>query len=502
MKSLSFTFIFILSYLISLGQHIDEPMSTKKMQKDLEVFKEIRKQANSGLYKYRTKAQIDSIYNWADAEIEQYSTYLDFYNIICQLTDFEGSLHNDTGLQDKYWKSLQAESFGYFPYPIKWIEGKWRINFEEAELPLGAEVIAINGEPMEEVVKNLYKYYTTDGYNITGKRIGLRRHFSRYFRWHYGRQKEFDVAFKAIDSDALETRILNSVSYSDYYQNFRTRHSLPYDEVYYIDYNEDQKYEYEQIDDSTGILTVRSFSMGDETAEEHKTYVAFLDSIFSKIKTENLQNLVVDIRLNGGGDDPNDLLTYSYLTQRSFQENTEAWISFRKIPLLRYFDIWIPKFVRPLVVGGYNKQLQEIFPLEKEGKYYQDDFSDDHQVRKPNEQAFTGQVYLLISPAVASAGSLFAAMVAGNENTITIGEETIGGYYGHNGHTPFDYVLPKSKLTSSFSIVNLEQDVPETSHQIYGRGIIPDDEVHQTLADFITNEDTQMNYTLEMIEKR
>ncbi|MBQ0740838.1 peptidase, partial [Aquimarina celericrescens] len=86
---------------------------------------------------------------------------------------------------------------------------------------------------------------------------------------------------------------------------------------------------------------------------------AFLDSIFSKIKNDKLQNLIVDVRLNNGGDDPNDLLAYSYLTQRNFQENTEAWIRFRKIPLIRYYDIWIPRFISPFVVGGCNKQFQE-----------------------------------------------------------------------------------------------------------------------------------------------
>lgn len=91
-------------------------------------------------------------------------------------------------------------------------------------------------------------------------------------------------------------------------------------------------------------------------------------------------------------------------------------------------------------------------------------------------------------------------MVAGNENTITIGEETIGGYYGHNGHTPMEYKLPKSKIVTRFSIVNLEQDVPQKSNQIYNRGLLPDLEVTQSFEDFIKNIDTQMNYTLELLK--
>ena len=49
-------FFFIISN-ISFSQSIDDSFSQKKMQKDLDIFKNIRLKANSGLYKYRTKEQ-------------------------------------------------------------------------------------------------------------------------------------------------------------------------------------------------------------------------------------------------------------------------------------------------------------------------------------------------------------------------------------------------------------------------------------------------------------
>ena len=60
------------------GQSIEEPLLQEKMKKDLSVFKEIRLKVNSGLYKYRSEEQIDSIYNWANNEINTCNTYLDF----------------------------------------------------------------------------------------------------------------------------------------------------------------------------------------------------------------------------------------------------------------------------------------------------------------------------------------------------------------------------------------------------------------------------------------
>lgn len=109
MKIITSIFLFMILSFNVFGQSIDDPFPNEKMKKDFEVFKEIRLRANSGLYKYRTKEQVDSIYKWAEIEISKSTTYLDFYNIICKLTDFEGSSHNSTGLPKKYLENLKKE---------------------------------------------------------------------------------------------------------------------------------------------------------------------------------------------------------------------------------------------------------------------------------------------------------------------------------------------------------------------------------------------------------
>lgn len=502
MKKIIAISLFIVSSFIAFGQTIDAPFSKKKMKKDFEIFKKIRLKANSGLYKYRTKEQVDSTYNWAEKEIRKANTHLDFYNIICQLTDFEGSCHNDTDFSKKYLKSLRKEKDGYFPFPIKWIDGKWLINYKDGAIPLGSEIIEINGMPIAQVVHNLHKYYYTDGQNITGKRIGIRTHFSKYYRFYYGQQEKFQVTFRRNNADSKENKTLKSVSYLEYYRNFKKMHSMPLDLLYYANnLKENQKYSFKKLAISTGILTINTFSMGNETSEAHKTYVAFLDHIFTKIKTENLKHLIVDVRLNSGGTDPNDVVTYSYLTSRKFQESKQVWISFQKVPLLKYYDTPFPRFLRPLGVGKINRHFRNRFPIEKDEKYFISKAENEMKVRAPNKNAFTGNIYLLISPGVASAGSLFASMVAGNQNTTVIGEETMGGYYGHNGHTPFRYVLPKSKIVIGFSIDNIEQDVPSKENQFYNRGIIPDYKIPQTVEDFLSNKDTQMEFLMELIEQ-
>ena len=75
-KGIYISLLLVLISNLLFSQSIDDAISQKKMLKDLEIFKNIRLEANSGLYKYRTAKEIDSIYNWAKKEIH----YLDAAN--------------------------------------------------------------------------------------------------------------------------------------------------------------------------------------------------------------------------------------------------------------------------------------------------------------------------------------------------------------------------------------------------------------------------------------
>jgi hypothetical protein len=144
---------------------------------------------------------------------------------------------------------------------------------------------------------------------------------------------------------------LKGLGYKQSFNNVLKRYSRPYDTKYYSNLAPDKKYSYKQIDSNTGVLSIHDFGIGGNADDpEHKRYAAFLDSIFINIKTNDLKNLIVDVRINSGGTDPNDVITYSYLTSRNFQESKEAWISFQKLPFLKYYDSPFPRFIRPLCI--------------------------------------------------------------------------------------------------------------------------------------------------------
>ncbi|MNY05433.1 Peptidase family S41 [compost metagenome] len=232
---------------------------------------------------------------------------------------------------------------------------------------------------------------------------------------------------------------------------------------------------------------------------DFKTFSNYLDSLFVSFKKEGLQNLVIDVRNNPGGNDPTYEKVFTYLTDHPFRENTEAYIIFNKLPYSQYYK-WnsSDKSNQKRELKELNAYLQTTFSVKKAGHYHQD--SRFNPVYTPDTSRFKGNIYLLINEDVGSAASHFASLVRGHSDAVIVGVETSGGYYGHNGHFPVEYVLPHSKITTRFSIVHVTQDAPQKSSQPVGRGIIPDHQVSQSFEDFMRNEDTQMKYVLKLIE--
>jgi hypothetical protein len=478
----------------------NEKLSVEQLRQDLTIFKEIREKANSGLYKYRTKKQIDSIYSWAFSELNTSKPILEFYKIILKITDFEGSLHNDTTLPDGFQNKNESAKV-FFPYPIKLINNKIVINFKNTEIPLGSEIYSINGIDMDKIITSFYKYYTTDGFNISGKSIGINGSFAKYFNMEYGDHNNFKIEYSLPNQTQKIVVNISAVTNEVRKENFKKRYSLPLDSLQYS--RAKNKYSFKLISQNTALLSIHTFVIGMHAKDkEHLAYKKYLDSCFQFLANHlEIKNLIVDVRNNGGGTDPNDILTFSYLAQKPYRENAAAYVNFQKIPFPDYYVYEETDSKKQLEeINEFEADLIEEFPKLK-GKIYPQD-QKFNKLLQPDKNSFEGQIYLLISPRIASAGSLFASLVSGNTNAITVGEETMGGYFGHNGHTPVEYELPNTKIKTQFSIVNLDQDVPKKSNQIFGRGVIPDYEVEQSFDDFMKNIDTQFGYTLKLIDKR
>ena len=478
---------------------ISKTLSLQEMKEDLQVFRNIREKANSGFYRYRSKQQIDSMYQWAFSQIEKPLSIVAFDKLVMALTDFEGSNHNNTSLPSHPANYLPKDK-GYFPFFLKNIDQRMIVNYDGGEIPLGSQILSINGQSDKELQKRFSKYCTTDGYNQTAKdKASIERSFGWNYPFEMGIFDQFEITYKKPGSEQIEHITLPSISRAENSKRYHQRHSAKLDSL--TDFNFQEKYSYQRINEQTVLLNFRIFTMAANADDpDYQTFSNYLDSLFRSFKKEHVKNLIIDIRNNPGGNDPNYEKVFTYLTDHSFRENTGAYILFHKLPYPEYYH-WnsSDKANQKRELSDLNDYLSTTFSVKQNGYYYQD--PQFNPVYEPNPDRFEGHIYLIINEDVGSAASHFASLVRGHSKALIVGMETSGGYYGHNGHFPVEYILPNSGIITRFSIVHVTQDAPEKDSQPVGRGIIPDYEVSQSYEDFLRNEDTQMNYVLHLIEQ-
>lgn len=475
-------------------------LSEKQVREDLELLFSIQKEVNSGLYVYHNKQQVDSIYNEAFQSIKQPMRIIDFFKIMLRLADYEGSVHNYTAANLDLVNFINRQK-AFFPYSLIYINGQIIFDGQSSSIPAGSRITCINGVSDTGLMESFYKYYPSDGYNMTYKlSASVDKSFGINYLLEYGLYDEFNVEYISPKSEAIETVTLPAVTMAEREKNIKNKFSASVSDL--LDFKTQPPYSFHMIDSSMGLLNLRWFGMVSGLEDPgFEPYVNFLDSVFTALDDNNISNLIIDIRNNPGGSDPTFEQPVMYLTNKSFKENVEAEIIFdpNLIPYKELFwGVSTLERMDNVSIGLGIQHLKDRFPVFSNKISLQN--QKYNPVYRSKSPIFKGNLYLLINENVASAASHFASLVKGYVQNVTIvGVETAGGYYVHNGHTPLVYELPNSKIKTQFSIVHVVQDAPKMDDQPDGQGILPDYEVWPTLEDYMKQKDTQMEFVMKLV---
>jgi C-terminal processing protease CtpA/Prc len=119
------------------------------------------------------------------------------------------------------------------------------------------------------------------------------------------------------------------------------------------------------------------------------------------------------------------------------------------------------------------------------------------QTWKPQRDAFSGQVYVLINGNSFSVTSEFASVAHFHKRATFIGQETGGGYYGDNSGVFAMVKLPHSGLELGIPLVAYYSAVQ--GYPYPDRGIIPDYTVVPTVEEVLKGHDRALQTALDLI---
>lgn len=225
--------------------------------------------------------------------------------------------------------------------------------------------------------------------------------------------------------------------------------------------------------DDLALLTINTFAGNLEN--EFKNFVK---SSFEQIENRGSQNLVIDLRDNGGGSTRLSDYLYSYVSGKPYRTFAEVRIKYSE-PVLRERTIINPITLFKVKVLG-NRTI-----VHKNG------------FKKPpvRDYRFAGNLYVVTGPRTFSTAVDFAALIKDLEAGKIVGEET-GGLASSYGDV-FSCRLPNSGLRLGISYKYFLRPGGFDD----GRGVIPDIPIDSDPVKRVKGKDVVLDALLKTIEK-
>ncbi|WP_299013385.1 S41 family peptidase [uncultured Polaribacter sp.] len=514
--------LIILNSCVSVQKHnqqITKLHAVKELRNDVDELYNQLKKHHPKLYQYQNKAFLDFKFDSLKQALVPMNSN-DFYKksaaVVAQMRHGHTSVKSVDLRKTKEERKLFFDKKNDFnKLSFEYLQKQLFItNTKEKDSALlYAEVLKINGDSISNLVKKYKKRFTADGFNTTFYDKVIGKHFKELYKRDYNKidslaltlQSEdstFVKIFKTYSKKALTKKKLKKtdsikkdsirkkpvrLSKAERRKRRKFNKIHGYD-IYEKTYTRNLKFIGK--DSTVAYMKIKGFENGD--------FETFYEQTFETLKKKKTENLIIDLRYNGGGRAVEIIDLYSYLTDKEFQFFTKSEVNSR-FPVLNAVYTNTTNLYSKIVVGIASPIIAtyRLFKVKKEdGQLY---FYYNTKTKQPNPLNFKGKVYVLINGYSFSASALLAAYIKANKRATFVGEETGGAYNGAVAGFSRVHELKNTKVKVKFGVMNLKTPFQQKPD---GFGVKPDVEILPTLKDRRAKIDPELEWVLKDIEKK
>ena len=450
---------------ISFGQKSSNSkvIAAKELRNDIDtLIKYIEETHPNAFYKF-TKDQFikeaDGIKSIITRPLSIYDFYLLTAPLVAKLQDGHTSIQFP---QMEYFN----ENPILFPYNVKLSSEEPFITIVRpfrtmpADIPDNAEVLTINDFDSKKIVKDIIKLNSGESDNFRAD-MGA-NFFYFYLNTLYGGLTDyFTVKYKT--DEKTERKKINGIKYDSLVKR-QSQDTTKAAKISHDDYSLKLMPE-----TKTAIIDFESFN-------DMQKFKIFINSAFEQIQTNKIENLIIDIRENRGGNSAIGDEFFQYISPVPFNQYPKAKIKYSALQKETYRM-------------RYEKTKDRSWRAtrKKPNGLVEDITSSSIKLRR-NPLRFKGKVYLLTGISTFSSAGSFAQCFKYYKMGKIIGEET-GGWIIHYGDV-INASLPNSKLGLTIS------------HKMWFEAGAQENDFHGTAPDIKVAAEKAMEYTLELIKKQ
>jgi len=362
------------------------------------------KKSYPSLYRYQSRSKISSLFLAEQNALTDSTTDIQFFGSVKRLLSTLKDGHLYAGAP-AWLDTYLNEKARLFPLRLYFAGEKAWLQQPFDQFPSATELLEINGRPIAEVKKELYRYIVGDGNITTKKDHILSNVFYFYYFLAYGERPQYQVKLRAPGGKISITSI-----------SAVTEHNIPSA----IKTNDDPLLRLEITGSKVAILRITSFDRS-AIGKAGLNFQEFLRTSFARIRREKVNKLIIDLRNNSGGTDLYGALLYSYLAKRPFADYSKLTAATKQLPY--------NEFSR--ATSSYNDLKPGM--LRKTGDGFKLD-TEAHRnllVQKPTDYPYQGKVIFLINGLTFSTATEFCAVCQLYGRGIFAGEETGGALAGN-----------------------------------------------------------------------
>jgi hypothetical protein len=459
-------------------------LTSAQAQADFDLMRKALEEAHPGLYRYSTKAEMDSTFDVQRAKLNGSIRKPEFMTVVAETLAAIHCGHTSWQPDEETQKAWRSALL----FPLRVLaEGKHLMVLfndtpDDRAIRPGMEVLEINGHNAADLLDRICRTESADGDIQTGKTMHISGRFGLYYWWLVEQTETFTVKARDASGQTVTAR-LSGVSDADRKKNQNPVNNAIQANIDKLNWSHENQSLRFVKDPDIAQIRLRYF-IGEN-------YPMWVEETFKTLRDKGTKALIIDLRGNGGGEDMYGAMLVSYLTDKPF----------------RYFDHINVKTIAPSAFfkehsdwgSDFEAKLREgTTPDPASGYRVTATLHPGVAEQPPGKCPFLGKVFVLIDGGTFSTAADFCAVTHHLKRATFVGEETGGGYYGNNSGPDPRVTLPNSKLRVRLPMYEYWNAVP--GYDGTRRGTRPDHVVQTKTANLLRGVDEQLDLAVRLAD--